>query len=210
LERILQQRSPIRCKIENISPQEIELGLQKSFLEEIKNRNKTLQNKEEIKNILHKIACWLLATTPGLMICGNTGTGKTTIAKALITFFNAYNQFYNTECFRANVEKLSGYSLNQIAKDDKEFQRIKGTLRLFIDDIGVETTDVKSYGTALTPFAELLHERYENQTVTILTTNLSMEQLREKYGERTFSRLNEMFARVTLTGKDLRLTQNII
>ena len=57
-----------------------------------------------------------------------------------------------------------------------------------MDDIGTENLSVK-YGEKRLAFAELTDEAEKKGKLLILTTNLSIDELREKYGERTVDRL---------------------
>lgn len=48
------------------------------------------------------------------------------------------------------------------------------------------------YGNVYTPVIDLLTKRYEEQLFTIITTNLTPQQIREHYDDRIADRLNEM------------------
>ena len=75
---------------------------------------------------------------------------------------------------------------------------------LFIDDMGIEPSTVKSWGNELSPVTELLYFRYDKQLFTLVTSNLNDEQLSKWYGSRILDRFNEMFDRVYFTGKSYR------
>ena len=63
---------------------------------------------------------------------------------------------------------------------------------LGIDDLGTEPLVIMDYGNEKTPIVDLLSMRYENRLFTIVTTNLTPKQIRERYGERIADRFNEM------------------
>ena len=63
---------------------------------------------------------------------------------------------------------------------------------LGIDDLGTEPSEVMDYGNVYTPVIDLLTKRYEEQLFTIITTNLTPQQIREHYDDRIADRLNEM------------------
>jgi DNA replication protein DnaC len=71
---------------------------------------------------------------------------------------------------------------------------------LVLDDLG------KEYGTAYndTSFDEILRSRYDKGLPTIITTNVSLDKWKTKYGAAMGSFAFEAFHRVELTGKDLR------
>lgn len=78
----------------------------------------------------------------------------------------------------------------------KDFIRLSRTEMLAIDDLGTEPTEVMDYGNISYPLIDLLTQRYELQLFTIITTNLTGQAIREKYGDRIADRLNEMMERV--------------
>lgn len=73
---------------------------------------------------------------------------------------------------------------------------------LVLDDIGVEkTTDW-----ALQTLYIILNNRYSNYMQTIITSNLTLEEVKEKLGERIASRIAGMCKIIQLKGKDRRIT----
>ena len=80
---------------------------------------------------------------------------------------------------------------------------------LVIDDLGTENEDFMQYGQRANPLAELLEKRYDlsfyrDHVRTVVTSNLTDQQLKERYGFRVFDRMREMFAVVTVRGESLR------
>ena len=82
---------------------------------------------------------------------------------------------------------------------------------LIIDDLGIEPLDVLVYGTRRELIIEAIYNRYKvftdagRQWKTHFTSNLTKEEIRARYGERIWSRLNEMVTFVSLVGKDRRI-----
>lgn len=74
---------------------------------------------------------------------------------------------------------------------------------IYVDDIGTENLSVK-YGEKRLAFAELADEAEKKGKLLILTTNLSIDELREKYGERTIDRLRAITRTVLFSGESLR------
>ena len=77
---------------------------------------------------------------------------------------------------------------------------------LFIDDLGTEvyyknSTDQNIYN--------ILNDRQIKKLCTIITTNLDLAEIKEKYGERTFSRITnkDVSILVNLKGEDLRINK---
>ena len=80
---------------------------------------------------------------------------------------------------------------------------------LVIDDLGTENEDFMQYGQRANPLAELLEKRYDlsflrDHVRTVVTSNLTDQQIKERYGFRVFDRMREMFAVVTVKGESLR------
>lgn len=109
------------------------------------------------------------------------------------------------ECDGNRVEEVYG------AKDqDKYYSTIKALERhpyLFLDDIGVEQAKVSVYGRQVKPMETVILARYGRKLNTIITSNLTIDQIKEYYGERVYSRLYERFFMVDLGDRDLRTSK---
>ena len=76
---------------------------------------------------------------------------------------------------------------------------------LFIDDVGVEPADVKSYGNQMYPFAEIVRARYDAGLPIVITTNLKYpEEFAKIYGDRVADRLREMANSIEFKGNSYR------
>ena len=139
----------------------------------------------------------------GILLIGNTGSGKTRMMQSLSLAMGYLHQF-----------RFLIYSGNEIEKairkedsiDDKLTQKMFG-----IDDLGEEHDKVKVYGTDINVGVEVLSNRYnlmmKNGSLTFVTTNLTRKMLLAKYTPRIDSRIDEMFNVFVLTGNDLRKEQ---
>jgi DNA replication protein DnaC len=124
-----------------------------------------------------------------LFFYGNTGTGKTYKSKQLaLEFFNLYSQasgYFTTYIDLINEYKFSlGKSALEGRKKIKEY---KECFLLIIDDLGTEKVTEFSCQT----FFEILNYRVENFLPTIITSNLSLDELKTKYGERITRRIQD-------------------
>lgn len=72
---------------------------------------------------------------------------------------------------------------------------------LIIDDLGTEVTNAF---TASQLFS-CLNERGLRGKSVIISTNLSLEEIRDRYSDRIFSRITSSFALCKLTGQDIRI-----
>ena len=72
---------------------------------------------------------------------------------------------------------------------------------LVIDDLGTELTNSFCVSELLT----LLNEREKYSKSTVISTNLSLEELNNAYSDRVFSRMFSNFEFCPLTGQDVRI-----
>lgn len=84
-----------------------------------------------------------------------------------------------------------------------KFRHCKAKTYHYIDDIGTEFLSVK-YGEKRLSFAELVDEAEKKGKLLIVTTNLSLSELQQKYGERTLDRLRAITTPVVFKGDSLR------
>lgn len=144
------------------------------------------------------MAQYLTATDRfGLALIGSVGNGKTTLVRAIQAVIDHLNieDPYSIRPFALDIR--TAVELTRL--DDDTYRRYCNTKLLAIDDLGNEPTEVLSYGNTTYPIIELLTTRYERQLYTIITTNLTPAQIRDKYGDRIADRLNEMCHTVTFT-----------
>lgn len=190
----------------------------------VEGRGGTYKPIEEIG----RIARWLEKPhRNGLLLLGNVGSGKTTIARAIREIINhleigrftdnnglmiakgwiAYGKMKNES--NNWMEEVSAVNLCRIVGSEK-FEKAKNCAALMIDDIGSEPDVVKVYGNEQSPVAEIIDFRNDNQLFTIATSNLStrtslgVNQFLERYGDRTASRMTELFDVIIIKGKDHR------
>lgn len=171
-----------------------------------------------VKHYVAEFASWL--TDPSqknsLMLCGGCGTGKTTLALAFMSMANtlsdkAYKipsiyvdrmpiEEQRNIYLMSHFPRVRMYTAQEIAdaarrsKEDRtdEYAIIKRSQFLIIDDLGCEPTEVKNFGTSVTPITDIIYERYASMSPTIITSNLDSSQIRTEYNPRVADRLNEI------------------
>ena len=140
-----------------------------------------------------------------LLLLGQTGCGKTflsnCIAKALLDEGVSVVYFTAFELFRVFEEQT--FKKNSSAEDLNE--HIFDCDLLIIDDLGTEFQN--SFTTAR--LFQCLNERLLQNKSTIISTNLSLEDMRDTYSERITSRVFSYYEPIKLIGEDIRIKKVI-
>lgn len=138
-----------------------------------------------------EVAAWMADNQGrGLLCFGNCGRGKTLICGRILPLV------LNYYCRKV----VSCYDAQQMNAD---IDHVKQQHILYVDDIGTEGMSVK-YGERRLAFAELTDEAEKSGKLLILTTNLTLDEIGTKYGERTIDRLRAITKTVLFTGESLR------
>lgn len=172
--------------------------LEETYKHFVKARKMVYNPKLSIDSI-RKAALWITSDKkPGLLLYGTIGSGKTTLADALL----------RTIVILKPSEKIYRRSALDISTEAKEIpEKFRETMQskmLFIDDIGDEPESVKNYGNQVAPMIELLYHRYDKQLFTVITTNLLEDEIKDKYGPRIEDRFAEMFDRIYFNNPSFR------
>lgn len=89
--------------------------------------------------------------------------------------------------------------------DEVRFNSLCYERMLAIDDLGCEPLEVQCYGNIYTPVIDLLTRRYDRQLFTIVTTNLTPQEIRPRYGDRIADRFNEMMRCIIFKNDSFRI-----
>ena len=140
-----------------------------------------------------------------LLLLGQTGCGKTflsnCIAKALLDEGISVIYFTASELFRVFEEQTFKKNANVSELHDHIFD----CDLLIIDDLGTEFQN--SFTTAR--LFQCLNERLLRSKSTIISTNFSLEALRDTYSERITSRVFSNYETIKLIGSDIRIKKVI-
>ena len=160
-----------------------------------------LDDENGTKYILWDISKMMTTTARkknGLMLNGLYGNGKTTTVLALKATLNYLRDKGYVDGDRLGVRIIDAKDLAIIAHDPKAMADVAMTkCALCIEDMGREASEVMNYGNILSPVADIVEQRYADQLFTIITTNLTPEQIKERYGGRVADRFREMLEVIT-------------
>ncbi|WP_299527455.1 hypothetical protein [uncultured Lutibacter sp.] len=153
-----------------------------------------------------KLSLNIADLSKGLLIIGDYGCGKTTMIETYQRI--AYKLlpetllwFNKTSCLTVVSEYETLDSKEQWQKEEFN-NKYYNTKTYYFDDFGTEQ-DASNFGKK-NLMKEIIEERYARGKKTYLTTNLTLAQIKVKYGDRVFDRLQEMFNIFEMKGKSFR------
>ena len=138
-----------------------------------------------------------------LFFYGTVGTGKSflsgCIASELLQTGHSVIYFSASGLF----DTLARYAFDSRAKEALSgfYEDLYNCDLLIIDDLGTEMTNTF----VASQLFSCLNERHLRKNATIISTNLSLEELRDRYSDRVFSRITSHYDLCKLTGPDIRM-----
>lgn len=142
--------------------------------------------------VYDEVADWLADNQGrGLFCYGDKGLGKTMICYRCIPpiIYSCFERIIS--CYE-NAQEMN-----------EQLDKILQKKLVYIDDIGTEGLIVR-YGEKRFAFPEIVDNAEKKGNMLIVTTNLSAQEIKQKYGERTFDRLRAITKHVKFTGTSFR------
>ena len=202
------QKRPDRFKVRGLDEETVTRMLSICYQKEVGNRRIKFMDDQDTKAKIEKTAKWITGDNykVGLMVYGGVGNGKTTLLRAINDLLSS--MYSNRKRWDDNlaIEYVTAIEIFNITKSDDQsrYKRIKDSDVLFIDDLGVEPITAKVWGNEISPITDIIYHRYDEQLCTIVTSNLSDEALKERYGLRMADRMEEMFDSINSSGVSYR------
>lgn len=164
-----------------------------------------LSPRENIENVLSASHSFIESfdSKPGqnLLIYGNAGVGKTFLSNCIagellnrgkgVIYLTAY-QFF---------DQLADYTFRRGANNAQTLPAFLHCDLLIIDDLGTELNN----SFINSQLFLCINERILNKKSTIISTNLSLEQINRSYTERVFSRIIQSYTLLHIYGEDIRI-----
>ena len=143
-----------------------------------------------------------------LLFFGDTGVGKTflshCIANELIK--KAYSVIYLTSIELFDTFAKYEFNRDPEVKAEDMYEHILNCDLLIIDDLGTEMNN--SFTNSKLFYC--INERIVNKKSTIISTNLSFQELIDRYSERIFSRLTSSYTMLKMYGDDIRIKKKTV
>lgn len=162
-------------------------------------RNKRLSDyiadTPEKQHILEEVKKYIADVNAGkdrtLWLCGATGTGKTLLGACIC---------YETQGIYCKTYNIKDDLLENHFARNGVFRKYANYQSLVIDEVG-RVDQEKDF------MFQLLNERYENEVSTVLITNLSKGELKERLGLPLYDRFVHNCVSLTFTGDSHRITE---
>lgn len=142
-----------------------------------------------------------------LLYYGTVGTGKSFLSGCIanellgrgysVVYYSAVSLFETLA--RYSFGTFEKESLYNFCKDLYNYDLV------IIDDLGTEVTN----SFIQSQLFSLLSERIGRKKSTIISSNLNLGELRDRYSDRVFSRVTRHFTICMLTGQDVRMRQKL-
>lgn len=151
-----------------------------------------------------ELSKFLEVSTKGVIILGNVGVGKTHLLNEYIS--KNYSNYKNFQLLWSTDELVDEYDSSPTKQ--KHIQELlqyqfQNRIPLFLDDLGTE--EVLGYGVnRIDVIKRILYRVYRDNIKFYGTSNLNMEELKERYGTRIVNRIKDRFHIIVLEGKDWR------
>lgn len=140
-----------------------------------------------------------------LLIMGKAGTGKTFLTHCIADY--AIRGSHSTLYFTAyDFFNLMGNVVMNHSDEAASYDHLVLECDLLIlDDLGVEMTNTL----VESEFFRIINERHRRNLSTVISTNLNLNEISQRYTERIFSRLITQSEIIELIGDDIRLKKKI-
>ena len=198
------QNNMLRLEDENFNTFDIAYFSNKVDKEKYQSDKSPLQNIEEIKKVAMAFVDNMNnPCQKNLLFTGRAGTGKTFMSSAIAhsAVNKGYSVLYQTAPLLMDMiieAKFGGY------KDDtkkEQYNRVFDVDLLIIDDLGTENLSNSKF----TELFNIINTRLLKDKKTIISTNLTLQDLAVQYDDRVMSRLIGNYTICRFFGEDIRL-----
>lgn len=203
------QENMSRLNEENFKTFDIGFYAKDSDQERYKINVSPRENIQNIKKIAEKF-CENVKNKEqkNLLFIGNTGTGKTFLSNSIAkkSMDMGYTVLYQTAPVLMDTVLDIKFSYNKEDVNKERYYRILDVDVLIIDDLGTETLSNNKF----TELFNIINTRLLKDKKTVISTNLTLNELGHEYDERIISRLIGNYIICKFVGEDIRLKKKRI
>lgn len=141
-----------------------------------------------------------------LLFYGDTGVGKTFLTHCIAG--ELLERTFSVIYFTAS-QLFDIFAKKQFDKDEAamlDYEHVYDCDLLIIDDLGTEFSNTFTTSQLFV----CLNERLLRKKSTIISTNLSLDDLNMLYSERVFSRITSAYTVLRMTGDDIRIQKKLM
>ena len=181
------------------------------YYSDAKNRNLGIsprENMQAVLNTCHDFIDHFDEQARNLLFYGDTGVGKTfltnCVARELLN--TSHTVIYLTAFHLVDILQNNTFGNDDMDDSDENmFHYILDCDLLIIDDLGTELNNAF----VTSQLFLCINERLLARKSTIISTNLSLDELQNEYSERIFSRLISNYEIMLILGDDIRIKKAI-
>lgn len=167
-----------------------------------------VSQKEHMTNVLEYCREWakdFSRSSTGLIMLGKTGLGKTHLSLAIagMVIDKGYQVYYAS--VQNIMNRLEREHFGKGAGDESINEDIYESDLLIIDDLGAEF----STQFTVSQLYNILNTRMINSLPTVISTNLTMKEIEDKYSQRVASRIIGSCTPIQFCGEDIRQKINM-
>ncbi len=137
----------------------------------------------------------------GLLLMGDVGRGKTNIIVGVIPYLLRLQSIHVRPVHAQDFNQPAKTQLSGVPESNLEYLlKIRYPI---IDDLGTEVMH-NNFGTKSEAFTAIINAAERINKPMFITTNLTVEQLLDRYGDRTLDRLRHLCRVIQFSGESLR------
>ena len=193
---------------QNFSKFNINYYSDKTDTEKYKSKLSPRENIEKIRKICDKfIENFDYPNENNLLFCGNSGLGKTFLSSCIANEMIKKGKTVLYQTAPVMLDNIIDYKFGK--SNNNIVSTINSVDLLIIDDLGTETKN----NLKITELFNIINSRLLNQnntiTKTIISTNLSLQELYNNYDERILSRIIGNYEACYFFGDDIRIKKKM-
>lgn len=165
--------------------------------------NVNISPRDNMKNILKIVKNFIYNfndyNEKNLLFTGNTGLGKTFLSNCIANEVLNMNKTVLYQTAPIMLDSIIDYRFNK--NEGEIYKEILSVDLLIIDDLGTESINSMKF----TELFNIINSRILSNQKTVISTNLSVNELLKNYDERIFSRFAGHYNICRFFGDDIRL-----